>query len=442
MEILIFTCTIAGLVVVIAKFKASPFLTLLAFGLLYGIFSGLGPEASLVLLLDGFADTLKWIAIIMIFGTIIGEILNETGGSGQIAKSTLNTFGEKRLPLAMGMTGYMISIPVFVDVAYIMMQPVTEALAVKSKRNILGIGLSLVAGLTATHALLPPTPGPLAVSGILKAELGRMIMINVIVALFAMSAGLAWAVYYCGKIKLDYDTKINREYITGNDESTPQKSPLAKLNSFLPILVPLILIAAGSFLEKENPDTLTRLFLFLGRPFVALAIGIILALLNYGNEFSMKRLTIITEKSIEKSALVILITGAGGAFGHVIQASGIVDKISGFTAFAGNFGFLFPFLLAALFTTTTGSLTVSMITTASIVMPLLPSLSMSPFLAAALIGSGSFCVFHVNSSFFWLLNRLHHIPPNTLLRSYTVQSLCMGLGGLSGVLILKILGLV
>jgi len=197
MEIVIFAAVLTLLIISITVFRVSPFLALLFFGLLYGILSGLEPEESLFILLEGFANTLQWIAVIMIFGAIIGEILNETGGSQRIAHATLNTFGEKKLPMAMGVTGFIISIPVFVDVAYIMMQSVTEALTVKSKRNILTVGLSLVAGLTATHALVPPTPGPLAVAGILDAELGKVILINSFVALFAMTAGVAWAVYCC-----------------------------------------------------------------------------------------------------------------------------------------------------------------------------------------------------------------------------------------------------
>ncbi len=434
-----FLIVLVLLILSIAKFRVSPFLALLFWGLVYGILSGINPVQALTVLLDGFSQTLRWIAIIMIFGTLIGEILNETGHSKQIAGSTLHAFEEKKLPAAMGITGFIISIPVFVDVAYIMMQSVTEALTVKSRRNILSVGLSLVAGLTATHALMPPTPGPLAVAGILNAELGKVILVNFVVALFAMAAGLAWAVYYCRKIKLDYDDKIQRQY-AGNSGKNEEEKRNNFLLSILPILVPLILIGISSFIPSETEDRWWEILAFVGEPFVALAIGVLLALFQFGKKFQMERVTKLTEKSIEKAALVIMITAAGGAFGHIIQESGIVDKISGFTQYAGNLGFLFPFLLAALFTTTTGSLTVSMITTASVVMPLLPALNMSPQLAAALIGSGSFCVFHVNSSFFWLLNRLHDVPSGILLKTFTVQSLCMGLGGLFSVILMRIFG--
>jgi GntP family gluconate:H+ symporter len=379
--------------------------------------------------------------MIMVFGTMIGEIANETGGAERIAHATLRVTGKERLPAAMGMTGYIISIPVFVDVAYIMMQSVTEALTVKSRRNILVVGLSLVAGLTATHALIPPTPGPLAVAGILDAQLGRIILINSFVAFSATAGGLFWATVYCRKFKLPYDREIQEKYGSSKQVDLAGPAVGSTMLALLPILVPLILIAIRSLLGDELKSTWFEIFNFLGRPFVALLVGVLLALLQFGKNLRMERLAKVTERSIEKAALVIMITGAGGAFGHVIRSSGVTETISAFAGDAGSIGFLFPFLLASIFTTTTGSITVSMITTASIVSPLTPALGISPAMTAALIGCGSFCVFHVNSSFFWLLNRLHKVPPGILLKTYTLQSLFMGLSGLLAVLLLRIFGL-
>jgi GntP family gluconate:H+ symporter len=177
---------------------------------------------------------------------------------------------------------------------------------------------------------------------------------------------------------------------------------------------------------------------FFGIPVVALAVGATVALMQFGKHFKMSKASKLIESSIEKSALVIMITAAGGAFGHVIQNSGIVEGISGYADSLQAVGFLFPFMMAAIFTTATGSLTVSMITSASLVAPLLGPLNVSPEMAVALVGSGAFCVFHVNSSFFWLLNRMHDIPPAILLRTYTLQSLAMGLSALLAVGILRI----
>ncbi len=441
MQLLILLLCVVLLLLSISRWNVHPFLALLAVGLLFGIGSGLGAVNSVDLLMEGFAKTLKWIGVIMILGAMIGEISNETGGAEQIARSTLKLSGEKRLPFAMGLTGYVISIPVFVDVAYIMMQTVTEALAAKSKQNILGVGLSLATGLTATHALMPPTPGPLAVAGILDGQLGRIILINTFVAFSAMAGGLAWAMFYCRNVELPYDAEIRKKYAgTESREITAERSD-STLLALLPIFVPLVLIAISSFISSDQSGTWIVCVRFLGTPLVALSIGVLLAMLQYGRNFSMTKISNVAERSIEKAALVIMITGAGGAFGHIIKNSGVTETISVYASDIGAVGFLFPFVLASIFTTTTGSLTVSMITTASIVAPLMPALGISAEMTAALIGSGSFCVFHVNSSFFWLLNRLHNAPPAILLKTFTVQSLCMGLGGLAAVLVLKLCGL-
>lgn len=180
---------------------------------------------------------------------------------------------------------------------------------------------------------------------------------------------------------------------------------------------------------------------FLGMPVIALLIGLVLAsfLLKKGSR--MQQLRSIVERSIEKAAAVTMITGAGGALGGVIKASPIGSDVSTAITSLGIPSLLLPFPLAAGLTTATGSLTVSMVTSSSIVASMLGSLNLSPEMAVALIGAGSFCVFHANASFFWLLNRLHNIPPNVLYRTYTLQSLCMGLCGLLAVIILRVVGL-
>lgn len=441
MQIYVLLAVVILLILSISLGKVHPFLALLGFGLLYAIGAGMDPIASVGLLLEGFAKTLQWIGVIMVLGAMIGEVANETGGAQRIARATLRIAGEKRLPAAMGVTGYIIAIPVFVDVAYIMMQSVTEALAVRGKRKILVVGLSLAAGLTATHALVPPTPGPLALAGILDARLGRMILANSFVAFSAMVGGVLWAALFCRNIPLDYDQEIRQVSRSPRQDEWDQPKVGPTLLALLPILVPLMLISVRAFVGKDPHGDWLDGFRFLGTPLIAMAIGVLLSLLQYGANLRMETVANVTQRSIEKAALVIMVTGAGGAFGHVIGSSQVTKTISDMAADAGSVGFLFPFLLASVFTTTTGSITVSMITSASIVGPLTPALGMSPEMAAALIGSGSFCVFHVNSSFFWLLNRLHKVPPWTLLKTYTLQSLWMGVFGLLAVLVLRAFGM-
>jgi GntP family gluconate:H+ symporter len=441
MSIVMLTITLLALILAIVEFHVHPFLALLCSGLLLGLATGMPMDRTLDSLLDGFAGTLKWIGIVMLLGTVIGEILTETGGSFRIAESTLRLTGEKRVPLAMGLTGYVVAIPVFVDVAYIMLQPVTEMLAVKSKRTIIVTGLSLTAGLTATHALLPPTPGPLAAAGLVQANLGKVILINAFVAAFSVVGGLLWVLLACSKIELPYDRTIRDEVLR---KETIREGAFQKPNlifSLGPIFLPLCLITLAS-LSEVNSLAIAKnsVIQFLGNPVIALLIGLALASFSLKKGTRMPQLRSIVERSIGKAAAVIMITGAGGALGGVIKGSPIESDVSTAITSLGIPGLLFPFLLAAGLTTATGSLTVSMVTSASIVYPMLGSLNVSPEMAVALIGAGSFCVFHANASFFWLLNRLHNIPPNVLYRTYTLQSLCMGLCGLLAVIILRVVG--
>ncbi|MHC4556632.1 MAG: GntP family permease [Planctomycetota bacterium] len=442
MSIVILAITLLALILAITKLQVHPFLALLCGGLFLGFATGMPIDKTLESLLDGFAGTLKWIGIVMVLGAVIGEILTETGGSFRIAESTLQLTGEKRVPFAMGLTGYIIAIPVFVDVAYIMLQPITEMLAVKSKRSIIVTGLSLTAGLTATHALLPPTPGPLAAAGLVGANLGKVILINAFVAAFSVVGGLLWILLACGKIELQYDLTIRDKVLQKETTREEVSKKPGLFFSLVPIFLPLCLITLASLSRIDSLAILNYgVIQFLGTPVIALLIGLALALLLLKKGKRMLRLQSIVERSIEKTAAVILITGAGGALGGVIKASTIGSDVSRAITSLGIPGLLLPFLLAAGLTTATGSLTVSMVTTSSIVASMFGSLNLSPEMAVALIGAGSFCVFHANASFFWLLNRLHNIPPNVLYRTYTLQSLCMGFCGLLAVIILRVVGI-
>jgi GntP family gluconate:H+ symporter len=323
-----------------------------------------------------------------------------------------------------------------------MLQPITEMLAVKGKRTIIVTGLSLTAGLTATHALLPPTPGPLAAAGLVQANLGKVILINAFVAALSVIGGLLWVLLACGKIELPYDRSLRDKVLQEETISEKDSQQPSLLFSLGPIFLPLSLITLASLAKVDSLAFLKNSVIqFLGTPVIALLIGLALAsfLLKKGNR--MRQLRAIVERSVEKAAAVIMITGAGGALGGVIKASPIGSDVSTAITSLGIPSLLLPFLLAAGLTTATGSLTVSMVTSASIVASMLGSLNLSPEMAVALIGAGSFCVFHANASFFWLLNRLHDIPPNVLYRTYTLQSLCMGLCGLLAVIILRFVGI-
>ena len=403
---------------------------------------GMGGAQTVEVLLKGFSETLRWIAIIIILGAFIGEVLQDTGGAFRISDRIIKWVGERRLPWAMGMTGYVVSIPVFVDVAYILLQPVVESLSVKSKRPVLFIGLSLTAGLTVAHTLIPPTPGPMAVASLLGVNMGRMLMLNLVVALFAMTGGIFWVIFKVKNSWLAYDDKLRQASAKTSSTSTLREDSKtgSLLLDILPILIPIILIGAGAFIELDEATLSGKILTFVSLPLIAVIIGAFLAVLQIGGPDKRGRLNQLVEQAILKSALVIMITGAGGSLGFVIRETGIQDQIVLVFADFPFLGILLPFLVAAMLTISTGSITVSLVGTASMIGPMVHSLPVSPEMVAALIGCGSFCVFHANSSFFWLLNRLHEVPPKVLYKTYTAQSLVMGLSGLVGVMVLILLG--
>ncbi len=433
------------LIFAISRWKVHPFLALLLTALALGISLGLGGAQTVEVLLQGFSETLRWIAIIIILGAFIGEVLTETGGAIRISNAIIKWVGEKKLPWAMGFTGYIVSIPVFVDVAYILFQPVTESLAVKSKRPVLFIGLALTAGLTVAHTLIPPTPGPLAVASLLDLELSKMLLINLFVATFAMIGGILWVLYYVKNSWIEYDKKLAENHLVETKDG-PLQSETGSYSGnvfidLLPIFIPIILIGLGGFIKLDAGSIAAASIQFLSLPLVAVSIGALIAILQIRKPGRGRVINNLVEQAILKSALVIMITGAGGSLGFVIRETGIQDQVvSTFSAYP-FLGFLLPFLVAAILTTATGSITVSLVGTASMLGPMVSSLPMSPEITAALIGCGAFCVFHANSSFFWLLNRLHEVPPAVLYRNFTVQSLIMGLSGLVGVGLLKLMGM-
>ncbi|WP_299556467.1 Na+/H+ antiporter NhaC family protein [Seonamhaeicola sp.] len=429
------------LIFAISKWKVHPFIALILTAIALALSFGLGGKEAVDVVLSGFSGTLKGIAIIIIIGAFIGEVLQDTGGAFRIANTIVKGVGKKKLPWAMGFTGYIVSIPVFVDVAYILLQPVTESLSVKSKRPVLYIGLALVAGLMVSHTLIPPTPGPLAVAELLNLNLGRMLLINIIVGVFAMIGGVLWVIFYCKKSWLKYDEKLKNE-LSGIDEPGVSKDTTVSGNvllDLLPIVVPIVLIGVGSFLNLEGNNLFATVFNFITIPLIAVLIGAVIALFQLEKPRSGKLNTLV-EQAVVKSALVIMITGAGGALGFVIKETGIQNQIVDVFANFPFLGILLPFVVAAILTVSTGSITVSLVGSGSMLAPMVDSLPVSPEMVAALIGCGSFCVVHANSSLFWLLNRLHEVPPKALYKTLTMQSLVMGFAGLIGVLLLHFFG--
>lgn len=407
------------LIVAITLLKVHPIPALLITGLILGLASGGSVEGVTESLLSGFGNTLKWIGLVILFGTLLGEILAVTGGADVIADSVIKVFGIKRLPLAMAVIGFLVGIPVFVDVAYLTLLPTIIALSRKSGHSVLVLGLSLASSLTVAHALIPPTPGPLAVAAILETDIGGMIPVNVTVGLFAVIGGLIWIKFNKKNLELPFTAKIvaeegNKKTIHGAKRALP----------FIALLIPLILMGMGNLFSADTP-----VITFIKNPVWALLIGIVFALPLLERQDFSKKLNDFFQTAGAKSATVILITGTGGAFGQVIKDTEIVNALLPDASGWSSFGIILPFLLSFMFTTVTGSITVSLITTASIMAPIVTSGGLPPELTAAAIGAGSLGIIHVNSSFFWLFKEVHKIDTTRLLKTFSVLTGVVSLTG-------------
>ena len=392
------------LVLGIVRLKIHPFFMLLITSLFYGFLSGMTADQIIDAINDGFGNILGKIGLIILFGVTIGTILEKSGGALVIANRILQWIGKKSIHLAMMLTGYFLSIPVFADSALMMMNPLNKMLSKKAGVSFAGTTAALAMGLTASHVMVPPTPGPIAAAGILEANLGDVIIWGLVVSGLSLFTCYWYATKVADKIKLPIEVEIVLD--------VAEQPKLWK--SVLAVVVPLALILIKSVLEYPTidlgPSMGLSLFTFLGTPVIALFVGVLLSL-TLPKELDDKVFSSSgwMGESLRVAAPIILITGAGGIFGEMLQNSGIAGVIT--ESFDGmKWGLFFPFLLAACLKTTQGSSTVALVTTASICAPMMSVLNLNgPFIqtmTVLAIGAGSSVASHVNDSFFWVLTQL------------------------------------
>lgn len=388
----------------IVRWKIHPFFVLLLAAMGYGFISGMDVQQIIASINDGFGSIMGKIGLIIFFGVAIGTLLEKSGGALVIATQLLRLLGEKSVHLAMMFTGFILSIPVFADSSFIIMNSLNKAITHKAKLAFGGTTAALALGLTATHVFVPPTPGPIAAAGIVGAELGSLIFWGLIVSIFALIPCYFFATRIASRVNIPIQLEP--------PASTSYQPRLSY--SILCILIPILLIVGKSIVDFPANDFSDTWFYpiisFLGTPVIALLIGVALGLL-----LPEKLNTEIYSSSgwlgeaVVISAPIILITGAGGIFGTMLQNSGIGDMIANFFS-AGSMGLFLPFILAACLKTTQGSSTVALITAASIIAPMMPALgldtSMEKTLTVLAIGAGSTVVSHANDSFFWVLTQL------------------------------------
>lgn len=422
------------IVVATAVFKVHPFLALLFSAFFVGIASGMPLLTIVENVNTGFGGLMTSIGLVIVAGTIIGVILEKSGAAFRMAEVVLRVLGDKRPQLAMSVIGYIVSIPVFCDSGYIILTSLKKALAKRAKVTIASMGIALATGLFATHVLVPPTPGPIAAAGNIGATdyLGTIILIGLLLAIPATIVGYFWAVKVGSKIEVEADKEaleLNYDEIVKSFGKMP-----STFKSFLPIVLPIVLIGVGSIAALSGEESgLINFLKFLGSPSVALLLGVLASflLLPALNEDT---LTNWIGEALKESAPILLITGAGGAFGTVIKNTGVAEVLQNMDLGALASGALFllvPFLIAAALKTAQGSSTAALVITSSLIAPLLPQLGIEGAVPLALvvmaIGAGAMTVSHVNDSFFWVVTQYSGMKVTDAYKAMTMATLLMGI---------------
>ncbi len=405
------------IIVLTGRYKVNAFLVLIGVAFGYGFLTGMPALDVVKGIKNGFGGTLTNIGLVIVAGTILGTILDKTGAALVMTDAILRLVGKKRTPLAVNIAGYLVSIPVFCDSGYVILNPLNKALARESGTPMTVMAVALATGLYATHTMVPPTPGPIAAAGALNADLGRVILFGLIAAVPASLGGLFWATKVARKYEVEADTLASYPDSVGKFGRLPNT-----LLSFLPIVLPLGLILLKSVAEFPSKPfgggRFQSLLSFMGDPATALVFGVFSSLLLVRRGDLREALDGWIGQGIRDSALILVITAAGGSFGQIIKGSPIVDFI---TTNLGslNLGLFLPFLISAALKSAQGSSTVAIVTTASILAPILASLGLDPSLTVIAIGAGSMVVSHANDSYFWVVSQFSTMPVATAYKAFT-----------------------
>ena len=440
---------IALLLLLIIKVRLQPFVALLAVSVAVGLAAGLSvtelfgtvqKSAATSVIETGMGGILGHVAIIIGLGTMLGAILEVSGGAQVLSSRLLALFGERRAPLAMGLTGLVFGIPVFFDVGIFVLAPIVYAAAKRSGKSILLFCMPLLAGLSMTHAFLPPHPGPVAAAGLFHVSLGWVILMGLAVGIPAVLAAWGYAAWI-GKrlfVGVPQDMVEAAEDARAQVESERQgapEAPVALSTVLLIIGTPLILILAATFSSIAlDPSTTRSVVEFFGSPFVALTLALLLAyyLLGIRRGWTRKSLEQVSTSSLKPVGNILLVVGAGGVFGAILKASGVAQALSDTFSDVGLPVIVLAYLISLVLRVAQGSATVAIVTTAGIVVPLVEGAGHSQaFLALVImaISAGSIFASHVNDGGFWIVSKYFGISERDTLKSWTVLESVLSLAG-------------
>ena len=426
------------LVLCTVKFKIHPFFALIATTVTFAVVSGMNLEEMLAAFTSGMGGTMADIGLVIALGTVTGALLEKSGAAETMAKTILKITGKKHAALGLAITGYFVSIPVFCDSAFVLLSPIAKRISKDTKISMTTMAVALCMGLHATHMFVPPTPGPLAVAGILNADLGYVILFGALVSIPVMLVGDFGAVFM-GK-KYDYLP----ENVTDVPENQKLPSPLM---AFLPILTPIMLMLLKTIGQMCGlQGVLMDIFAVLGTPAVALLVGLIIALAGYHQIFPEDTKAWgfdgVFADALKTAGQIILIVGAGGAFSGVLKASPLQSILT--NTFSGlTIGILAPFIIGFIFRTCVGSATIAMVTAATMITPLMDVLGfaspMGRVIAMLACAAGGLMVFHGNDDFFWVTATTSEMDTSVAYKTIPIISVCQSIVALIVVFVLSLI---
>ena len=468
---------VATIVAIVLWTKLDAFIALLIAALVIGFVAGAPVGETLDAITTGFGNTLGSIGIVIGLGVAVGKILEVSGGADALARWFVRMAGRGREPWAMAGTGAVVSIPVFCDSGYVIMNPLARSIARRRRGGYVVLALALGCGMTLTHHMVPPTPGPLAVAGLLGANLGTLILVGLLFAIVLMPVVVLYAKWIGPKLESDVLPEVREAVYAGasapagggaagvtaggddHDDDpdaavapelrdTPEGETPHKVSAglaSLPLLVPLLLIVSNTVAtaidrnaqgvladdDAYEPSRYAELLAFIGSPVVALIIGILLAVYVLLPRWTpQKKVAGWLAQAAAASGMILLITGAGGALGSVLGSTGVGDALAETIATWALPGVLVPFLIATLVRIAQGSGTVAMITAASVSAPLVAGLGISPVVAALACCAGSMVFSYFNDSYFWVVTRFTGLDGMAAIKGWSGITTAAWLGSL------------
>ena len=401
------------LIFLVLKTKVQAFLALIISTIIVGVVGGM-PLTNITLddgktfgiinsITTGFDGTLGSIGIIIGFGVMMGQIFEVTGAAKRMAFTFLKLFGKKREEEALALTGFLVSIPIFCDSGFVVLSPIAKAISKATKKSVIGLGVALAAGLVITHSMVPPTPGPLGVCGIFGVDVGKFILMTIVLAIPMAIACIAYARLYLSKkyyqipnengefVSMPYQEPTYENTFKMEEEGLP-----STLQSFLPLIVPIVLILINTIASALGKTTgPMEILIFLGQPIVAVGLGLVVAIFGLGKNLDRHTALSEMEKGMMSAGIIMLVTGGGGALGQIIKDSGLGTYIA-----EG-----LPLIISTLMRFIQGSGTVAMTTATSISAPIIVASGVSPLLGSIACCVGSLFFGYFNDSYFWVVNR-------------------------------------